>query len=473
MAVSRRQFLQTGAVAGLGALQTRAVAGLGARSTRTQQKRPNILFIQTDDQRFDDLSCMGNRVLHTPNIDRLAEQGIRFRNAFVTTAICCCSRASVLTGQHMKRHRVRDFQTPLSEAQFANTYAALLRKAGYRTAYLGKYAIGFPEHSGQALSLPGHQFDFWYGFPQDFEFRQIVDGKERHLTPLMVEKAIDFLRSNPADRPFCISLNFKEPHGPWNYFDPDRPWLYADAAVPPPATFTKADFEAQPEFIRTSLCGTADGQWPQNATERFLRQARIFFHLVKGVDEAVGKVTAALRELNLDDNTVIIFTSDNGSMRGAHGLIEKWLMYEESIRVPLIIRDPNLPAKLRGSTRDQMALNIDHAPTMLSLAGVPVPALMQGRDLTPVLHDPNARWREDWYYEHTFAGGRRHIPKSEGVRTTRWKYIHYLEMKPEYEQLFDLKADPLERHNLATEPAHRKMLAALRARCDQLRREAA
>jgi arylsulfatase A-like enzyme len=163
MAVSRRQFLQTGAVAGLGALQTRAVAGLGARSTRTQQKRPNILFIQTDDQRFDDLSCMGNRVLHTPNIDRLAEQGIRFRNAFVTTAICCCSRASVLTGQHMKRHRVRDFQTPLSEAQFANTYAALLRKAGYRTAYLGKYAIGFPEHSGQALSLPGHQFDWLTG----------------------------------------------------------------------------------------------------------------------------------------------------------------------------------------------------------------------------------------------------------------------------------------------------------------------
>ncbi len=475
MNTTRRRFLQASAAAGP-VFQVAAAEG----------KRPNILFIQTDDQRFDDLGCMGNPVIRTPNLDRLAEQGLRFENAFVTTAICCCSRASVLTGQHMWRHGIRDFETPLSAAQLDNTYPVLLRKAGYRTAFLGKYAIGAdpgergvvdpggfaPGASRPSLALPSNRFDYWFGFPQSINFLQVVNGEKRHLTPLMTEHAIEFLRSGPADRPFCLSLNFKEPHGPWNFFDPDAPDNYKDAAIPAPPAATQADFESQPEFIRRSLNGNASGQWPADGRERFLREARTSYRLVEGVDRAVGRIMAALRELRLDDNTVVMFTSDNGSLRGAHGLSGKWLAYEESMRAPLIIRDPRLPAGLRGGRREQMVLNIDLAPTMLRLGGAAVPDTMQGRDLGPLLSDSRAGWREDWYYEHTYTpeDDRLPIARCEAVRTTRWKFIRYIDTTPRYEQLFDLVNDPLERQNLAGREEYKQTLAALRNRWRQLRR---
>jgi arylsulfatase A-like enzyme len=471
-------------------LQAGTAAGAALPAAAAQPKRPNILFIQTDDQRFDDLGCMGNSVIRTPNLDRLAEQGVRFENAFVTTAICCSSRASVLTGQHMWRHGVRDFATPLAAAQLEDSYPVVLRKAGYRTAFLGKYAVGMqglPPKSGSvdaqgrapgsgkpSLSLPSDRFDYWFGFSQGIDFLQEVGGKKRHLTPLLTERAIEFLRSTPAGQPFCMSLNFKEPHGPWNYFDPDVPDNYQDADIPVPPTFTQADFESQPEFLRKSLNGTSTGEWPDNARLRLVRETRTCYRLVEGVDRAVGRIMTALRELNLDDHTVVIFTSDNGACRGAHGLSGKWLMYEESIRVPLIIRDPRLPARLRGSRREQMVLNIDLVPTMLRLAGAPVPPVMHGRDLGPLLSGSPVRWRDDWYYEHTYTpeDDRLPIARSEGVRTTRWKYVRYIDLTPRYEQLFDLADDPLERRNLAGNEEHQKTLAALRERWRQCRREA-
>jgi arylsulfatase A-like enzyme len=181
---------------------------------------------------------------------------------------------------------------------------------------------------------------------------------------------------------------------------------------------------------------------------------------------------AALRASKLDDNTVVIYTSDNGEFGGAHGLSGKWLMHEESIRVPLIIRDPRLPARLRGSRREQMALNIDLAPTMLRLGGVSVPSIMQGRDLGPLLSGSPVSWRDDWYYEHTYVpeDDRPLIAQSEGVRATRWKYIRYIDLAPRYEQLFDLVNDPLERQNLAGKAEHKATLEAFRKRWMQIRR---
>ena len=292
-------------------------------------------------------------------------------------------------------------------------------------------AQGLAPGSGRpSLSLPSDRFDYWFGFPQAINFLQVVGGKKRHLTDLMAEHAIEFIRSVPAERPFCMSLNFKEPHGPWNYFDPDVPDNYKDADVPVSPTFTQADFEGLPEFLRKSMNGNATGQWPDKARERLVQRTRTVYRLVESVDRAVGRIMAALRELKLDDNTVVIFTSDNGEFGGSHGLSGKWLAYEESMRVPLIIRDPRLPARLRGSRREQMALNIDLAPTMLRLGGVPVPPVMQGRDLGPLLSGSPAGWRDDWYYEHTYIpeDDRPLIARSEGVRTTRWKYIRYIDL---------------------------------------------
>jgi len=430
--------------------------------------RPNILFMLTDDQRFDDLGCMGNKIIQTPNLDKLAADGVIFNNAFVTTAICCSSRASILTGQHMRRHRIYDFRAPLSSQAMDHTYPVLLRKSGYRTGFLGKMAIGWPSEEIRHLSLPADKFDFWFGFPQMINFRQVVDGKERFLTTLLGEKAIEFLRTNPADKPFCLSISFKSPHGPWNFFDPHAPDPYENTEIPAPASYTRQDYEAQPEFLRKSLNG--GGEWPKDPRRRFLDNARTCYRLITGMDAAVGRIMAALEELGLDDNTIVIFTSDHSSLRGTHGLFGKWIMYEESIRAPLIVRDPRLPAKLRGTRRDQMVLNIDFAPTMLTMGGVAIPPRMQGRDFGPLLRNEPTKWRTEWFYEHTYNTKPPRLPiaKSEGVRTERWKYIRYIEQDPPYEQLFDLKSDPGEERNLANLAEHAGVLANMRTRWERL-----
>jgi arylsulfatase A-like enzyme len=440
--------------------------------TADEPSRPNILFMLTDDQRFDDLGCMGNEIIQTPNLDRLAADGVIFENTFVTTAICCSSRASILTGQHMRRHGIFDFATPLSSEAMDHSYPVLLRKSGYRTGFLGKMAIGSPTAENLELALPADKFDFWYGFPQSISFRQIVDGKERFLTTVLAEKAIEFLRTNPKDKPFCLSISFKSPHGPWNYFDPHSPDPYRDTVIPPPASYTKRDYEAQPEFLRNSLNGS--GQWPADPDPRLLANARTCYRLITGMDAAVGQIVAAMEELGLDDNTIVVFTSDHGTLRGTHGLMGKWIMYDESIRAPLIVRDPRLPAELRGTRRNQMVLNIDFAPTLLAIGGAPIPPRMQGRDFGPLLRDPSMKWRSEWFYEHTYNTNppRRPIAKSVGVRTERWKYVCYFEQEPPFEQLFDLERDPGENQNLAGREEFAEVLKDMRLRCERLGREA-
>ena len=445
---------------------------LSSLAVAAEQSRPNILFMLTDDQRFDDLGCMGNKIIQTPNLDRLAADGVIFDNAFVTTAICCCSRASILTGQHMRRHQISDFATPLSSDAMDNSYPVLLRRAGYRTGFLGKMAVGNTSEEIRHLSLPADKFDFWFGFPQSISYRQKVNGEDRFLTTLLAEKAVEFLRTNPADKPFCLSISFKVPHGPTNYFDPHTPNPYRDTEIPPPASYTEQDFESQPEFLRKSLNG--GGAWPKNSRERLLNNTRTCYRLITGMDSAVGQIMAALKELGLNDNTIVIFTSDHGTLRGIHGLMGKWLMYEESIRTPLIIFDPRLPPELRGTRRDQMVLNIDFAPTMLAIGGVAIPPRMQGCDLSPLLHDAAVEWRSEWFYEHTYNTNppRRPIAKSEGVRTERWKYIRYIESDPPYEQLFDLKNDAVEEQNLVNVTEYAEVLSDMRARCERLGRQA-
>jgi len=428
--------------------------------------KPNFVFFLTDDQPFIGLSCTDNPVLKTPNLDRLAAEGVLFEKAFVTTAICCCSRASIYTGQHMRRHGIEDFEKPLSAAQWQQTFPARLRQSGYRTAFLGKYAIGSPKVSKE-LSLPEDQFDLWYGFPQSIAFQQVVDGQARYLTTVMTEKAVRFLKETKKDQPFCLIMALKEPHGPLDYFDPEFQDPYASAAIPPPANLTRRSFEALPEQVRNGLNGSP--QWLDNPASYQAAMRKIYGYISRA-DLAVGQICRALKDQGLDQNTVVIHLSDNGSMEGAHGLAGKWIMYEESIHVPLIIRDPRRPASTRGR-RSQMALNIDLAPTILAMAGVPVPPGMQGMDLQPLLRDPKAKGREDWYYEHVYTTppSRKPIPKTEGVRAERWKYIRYTEPQPPLEQLFDLAADPHEERNLANDADHAEALAKFRTRCDEYR----
>jgi arylsulfatase A-like enzyme len=434
-------------------------------------KRPNIVFLFTDDQPQNCLGFQGNKDLKTPHLDGLATRGTYFNNAFITTAICCTSRASILTGQHMRRHGITDFKKPLSEKAFDQTYPALLKEAGYRTGYLGKYAIGNPAFADKELALPAHRFDDWYGFPQSINFRQKVGKDTRFLTSVMTERAVKFFEESKPDQPFCLTVAFKEPHGPFNYFDPQIPDPYQDIQLPAPPTFNTKDWMSQPEFIRKSLNGDGS-EAKQKDPQRFQKDQRIFYRTVSRADTAVGEILAALKRLNLDDNTVIIFSSDHGSLLGDHGLSGKWLMYENSIRVPLIIFDPRADEEKACGRRDQIALNIDLAPTILSLAGITPPKAMQGRDLMPLVHGKDQAWRKSFFYEHTYDTDppRSPIAQSEGIRTDRWKYIRYPKTTPIFEQLFDLQNDPLEQVNLASDPPHAGQMTILRNQCEEARK---
>src|SRR5256886_6257564 len=433
-------------------------------NTAKPASRPNFVFILTDDQRFDSMGCAGNRLIRTPNLDRLAANGARFRNHFVTTSICCVSRASIFTAQYERRHGIGDFKTPLTAAQWTQTYPALLRAAGYRTGFIGKLGVGDAPY----IKSKAVDFDFWRGLPgQAGEwFIDPNDPSKTHATARFGNEALEFLDDRTDARPFCLSISFNAPHaraGKPREFQPDprdEP-LYAADQIPIPQTASDDYFRLLPEFVQK-----AEGRrrWTKRfaTPEMFQSTMRDYYRLVTGIDREVGRILAKLAGRGLADNTVIIFTSDNGWFAGERGMPDKWLMYEESIRVPLIIFDPRVPKSKRGRIVEAMPLNLDLAPTMLELAGVPIPAGMQGRSLTPLLNQTRpADWRTDFFYEHHY--GPNIIPPSEGVRTKRWAYLRWLAPNPESEELYDVQADPLEKRNLAADPTYTATLDALRA----------
>jgi arylsulfatase A-like enzyme len=426
--------------------------------------RPNVLFILTDDQRWDALGCMGNPIIQTPNIDRLAAAGTRFKNNFVTTSICCVSRASFFTGQYERRHGITNFTKPFSPGQWAQTYPAVFRANGYRTGFFGKFGVG--------SSLPTNQFDVWGGFGGQGTF--FGKGDPEHQTAKLGRQAVEFLKANPTNQPFCLSISFNAPHardGQPREFPPDArdEALYTGALVPVPKTATEAFFEQQPDFIRDS---EGHKRWQARFAnpELFQKTVRDYYRLITGIDREVGALLTALKDLQLDENTLIVFTSDNGFFYGERGLADKWLMYEESIRVPLIIRPPPAFKSAFARTVPQMTLNVDLAPTLLDYAGLAVPAGMQGRSLRPLVEKKSVAWRSDWFYEHHFTNGR--IPPSEGVRGERWKYIRYVAQMPVVEELYDLSRDPLEEHNLAGAGQHKAVLERLRLRWAELQKQA-
>lgn len=454
--VSRRRFLK----ASLATTLATTLPALRAASAQTP-RRPNIIYLLTDDQRADSLSCAGNTVLKTPNIDRLAAEGVLFENAFATDAICMSSRASILTGLYARTHGIHDFSRPLSPADFAQSYPILLRKSGYKTAFIGKWGLGG--------ALPKTDYDYFDGYSeQGFYFEP---GQPKHLTVRQGESAVNFLRSCKKDQPFCLAVSFKAPHvqdegraqpGIYPKYPYDRALdgLYATDVVPPCNT---VDAQPWPDFFNRTLNRTREG--PDFSPATYQETMKDLYRLLTGVDQAVGAIAAAVRDLGFDDNTVIIYHSDHGSFYGEHGFGGKWLANEESIRSPLIIRDPRLPTSQKGTRRNPMVLNVDIAPTLLALAGLVIPPRVQGRSLLPLLHGETPPWRTDWFYEHLFRAERANpIAASEGIRTVDWKYIRYIDQRPAYEQLFDLGADPREEKNLAGAPEFAGRLTQMRLR---------
>ena len=408
-----------------------------------------------------------NPMLVTPNMDRLASEGVRFENAFVTTPICAASRASLLTGLVERTHRYT-FGTPPLAAQFAaESYPVLLRQAGYRTGFVGKFGV---------TTEPGavdDMFDTYVPLRPAPYLKPQEDGSTRHLTDITADRAVEFLRSADRTSPFALTVSFNAPHADdgdvrqfiWPEAMND---MYSDVVIPDPPLSEPAFFDALPEFLKDASLNRVRWHWRFDTPEKAQRMTKGYFRMISGVDAAIGRMLDELTSLELAANTVVILMGDNGFFLGERGYAGKWLPYDLSIHVPLIVFDPRLTQRFRGSVPSPFALNIDIAPTLLDLAGLGVPPAMQGRSLVPILTGASsADWRNDFFVEHLYDHPE--IPKHEGVRGERYKYARYFEQDPVYEELYDLLVDPMETRNLAASVEHVEILRELRRRTDALR----
>lgn len=429
---------------------------LGSLASAAEEKPMNILMLYADDWRYDTLGVAGDPVVRTPNLDKLAQEGVRFTENCVTTAICGVSRACLLTGQWMSRHGCRafgEFETPWSE-----TYPGLLRANGYHVGHVGKW------HNGE---FPSDQYDFgrsyfgkhWYDLP---------DGRHVHVTQRNEEDGLEFLKARPADKPFCLTVAFFATHAedsnPKQFLpQPQSMELYKDVTVPVPVNATEESWRRLPSFFNEKNEGRNRWHWRFDTPEKFQTMMKNYYRLASEVDSTCGRLLEELKNEGALENTLVIFTTDNGYYHAEHGLADKWYPHQESIRVPLIIRDPRMPDARRGTTDEDFTLSVDLAPTVLAAAGIPAPKNMQGRDMAPLyLSETKPEWRSEFFYEHPTLRNASFIPASEALVRKDWKYFHWPEQK--IEQLFDLKADPHEENDLAGDSAQKTRLDDMRAR---------
>jgi alpha-L-rhamnosidase len=445
------------------------VLALGAPASYGQNnipKRPNIIFILTDDQRWDAAGFAGNKIIHTPEMNELAADGAYFRNAFVTTPICAASRASFLTGLYERTHRYTFQVDKIRDEYMELSYPKIMRDNGYYTGFFGKLGV-----SGIDNDKLFDKFEV-YDRNNQFEDRRgyyykTLNGDTVHLTPYTGERVREFIKSAPDDQPFCLSVSFSAPHAhdpaPDQYFwEPEVGDLYSDIVIPGPEFADDQYFNAQPAIVREGINRTR-WYWRFDTPEKYQHSMKGYFRMISGVDREIGKIREELRRNNLDKNTIIILMGDNGYFLGERQLAGKWLMYENSIGVPLVVYDPTLAS---GQKRLEMALNIDVPATMLDFADIEIPEHWQGRSLVPLVRGGTETLNRDTlFFEHLWET--KMIPPSEGVRTSEWKYFRYINDKS-IEELYNLKADPKEMNNLATHRKYRKVLLNLRKKCDEL-----
>ena len=433
--------------------------------------QPNIIFVLADDLRWDGVGYAGNPVIQTPAIDSLANQGTKFKNAYVTTSICSVSRASILSGQYARQHGKWGFGPGFGVDEWNKTYPAQLNTAGYRTGFIGKYGVG-------EYAFASQQFDYWKGFNGQGSFDATDDnGNPIHLIKLMENQAVEFIEANPANQCFSLSISFKAPHvendsDNWQKYNTEYEDEYEAANFPQQLSGEVEYFNHFPEdFLEEN-----------EARERYVTrfgnpqkgQASLegYYRLIHGIDRAMSEIVAALEANGYAENTIIIFTSDNGMYLGEYGFSGKWYGSEPSIRVPMFIYDPINNNTITESS--ELALNIDIAPTILEYAGISIPNSMQGKSLKPIvtneLIDP---WREDFLYEHLWAitPGYK-IPSVEGVVNDSTKYMRYFngfDFTPIiHEELYEKNIDSNEINNLAQSVDYQEVKSILQTRLNEI-----
>jgi arylsulfatase A-like enzyme len=431
-------------------------------------EKPNIIFLLSDDQRSDTFGAAGNTSVKTPNLDQLAKEGALFKNAFVTTSNSYSSRASILTGQYASKNGVTDGINELSDQQFENTYPIQLKKNGYQIAFIGKYGIG-----ESTLKREKNAFDYFWGESGQPKYEHLTGtGETIQYTELLQQRALEFLEGTSKNKPFCLSVSFIAPSIEDDDFGQfTNPTKYADVYkddVLPAYQANRDDYDEKfPDFFKNpvdSIPNEARKIWELrfSTPEKHQKTLKEYYHRVTAVDAVVGKLRKKLAEKGLSENTVIIYMSDNGLYLGEHGLAGKWYGHEPSIRVPLLVHDPRLKKSQRGKAYDQMALNIDIAPTILKLAGIAPDVNMQGKPLTHIYKEESDTWRKQFYYEQRSLLS--NIPRSQGIRTEKYKYLYYFDAPFGYEELYDLENDPDETNNLAPNSVNKEVLKDLRNR---------
>ena len=470
---TRREFLQS-SLAVTGVLLAPQLDSLEA-AAETQQKRPNLVFFLGEGQRHDALSIAGHPFLKTPNQDRIGREGLRFQNAFCTNALCGPARSALLTGMYSRSTGAlsnEHLNVPLPAD--IPLFTELLQKAGYEVAIVGKV------HAQKGFE--DRYWDYYFGHndpsnnyvdPLFKEGRRGKVGPEiqyRGVYPddLAVDRALAWLDEPRGDKPFCLLVWFVAPHEP--FFRPRRHLdLFNETVIPKPTTFDddlkgypgkpKCFVEAGNKLGTTMehpACGSLDAV------------AKNYYAGLVATDENVGRILDYLEKKNILDDTAIIHSSDHGYFLGEWRLFDKRLMHEPSIRVPLMIRYPKrIPA---GTTRSEMALDIDLAPTLLDLAGLSVPSQMQGKSLLPLASASNPAFRKEWYYEYFEWPNPEGVRPHRGIRTEQYKLIHYV-MEPQEFEMYDLARDPGETQNLCGKAEYKNVQQTLLSKLDQMQQQ--
>jgi len=440
--------------------------------------RPNIVVVLVDDLRWDDIGCAGHPFVRTPHIDRIAREGVRFRNAFCTTPLCSPVRACLLTGLHTHHHGILDNINRSEQSHRLKTFPQELQRSGYTTAYVGKWHMGNDD-----TARPG--FDHWVGIKgQGTSFDPVlnVDGERikftGHTTDVLNRQAVDYVRRTKA-KPFCLYVAHKALHPELTQRDdgsitdpkaarflPTRRHseLYADAAIPRRLNVTDT-LQGKPALLR-DIAGLPPLSRATGTDDETVRDR---LRMLAGVDDGVGLLLDALKANETLENTVFVFTSDHGYWYGEHGLsVERRLAYEEAIRIPLLIRFPSLIRP--GSVIDEFALSIDLAPTLLELAGTKSSQQMDGRSLFPLLKGKHpADWRTSFLiqYNTDTVFPRVKTMGYRAIRTQRWKFIRYLELDG-MDELYDLQADPYEMTNVVSREDASEVVKRLNREMDAL-----
>lgn len=459
---------------------------LTAVSSAQPAQRPNVVFILTDDQRWDAISIAGKSPHRkTPNIDRLGKEGIYFPNAFCTTSLCSPSRASILGGLYAHSHGVTNNFTeyPLD----LPTFPRQLQKAGYETAYIGKYHMGeenddkrpgfdyFVTHRGQ-----GKYFDTEFRF--NGGERRVVPG---YYTTVVTDMALEWLQQRDGSKPFLLYMGHKAPHS-FYYPEPKYEHVFDHVTIEYPATAFM--LEDKPGWFRKRL-DTWHGIYgplfdyrkgpPDRSPEgvkAFANMIRAYWGTLISVDDSVGRIYQYLREKGQLDNTLFIFTSDNGLLNGEHGMVDKRTMHEPSIRIPLVVRYPGLTPPHKPKVIERQVLTIDFAPTILEICGAEPLSKTHGMSWAKVVKGENDKWRTAWYYEYNYEKEFPYTPNVRGIRTDQYKYIRYPhgDGGPDRHmaELYDIVNDPEERKNLINDPAHAERVKQLNKRLEGLLKNA-